>query len=143
MGPCCFQPQPVTQHVLQKWLECRRTLLLRPPHREENMWFVYDGQTMTRSSLEQQRQLFEPQTCFARFDGPRLPTALYLLHLHAAGLHTVSCGTLAHLVCCCCAVPVPVLVLFIGTLSPAVVTWGCHNDNEALPKGVWYTPYPG
>ena len=37
-------------------------------------------------------------------------TALYLLHFHAAGLHTVSCGTLAHLVCCCCccAVPVPV-----------------------------------
>ena len=42
-------------------------------------------------------------------------TALYLLHLHAAGLHTVSCGTLAHLVrYCCCAVPVPVLVLLIA-----------------------------
>ena len=41
-------------------------------------------------------------------------TALRLLHLHAAGLHTVSCGTLAHLVCCCCAVPVWVLVLLIA-----------------------------
>ena len=52
-------------------------------------------------------------------------TALYLFHLHAAGLHTVSSGTLAHLVCCCCcAVPVPVLVLLIGTLSPAVIPWG-------------------
>ena len=35
------------------------------------------------------------------------------LHLHAGGLHTVSCGTLAHLVCCCCCA-VPVLVLFIA-----------------------------
>ena len=42
-------------------------------------------------------------------------TALYLLHLHAAGFHTVSCGTFAHPVCCCCcAVPVPVLVLLIA-----------------------------
>ena len=40
--------------------------------------------------------------------------ATALLHLNAAGLHTVSCDTFAHLVCCCCcAVPVPALVLLI------------------------------
>ena len=66
-------------------------------------------------------------------------TALYLRHLHAAGLRTVSCSTLARLVCCllllCCT---STGTRFVGhsTLSPAVITWGCRNDYEALPQGV-------
>ena len=41
--------------------------------------------------------------------------ALYLLHLRAARLHKVRCGTLVHLLCCwCCAVVVPVPVLKIA-----------------------------
>ena len=109
------------------------------------MWFVHDGRKKTRSSREPQ-QSSEPQICFARVAmAHACTTVLYLLHLHAASLDTVSCGTLAYLACyCCCAVAVPVLILLnTGTLSPAVITWGCHNDNEALPQGVWYTPYPG
>ena len=104
------------------------------------MWFVHDDpknyaiEPGTAAAAVSTADMFRP------LRGTTLATALYLLHPHAAGLHTVSCGALAHLVCCCyCAVPVPVqaLVLFIGTLSPAVVTWGCYNDNEALPQGVW------
>ena len=90
------------------------------------MWFVQDGKKKTRSSLEP-HQSSESQTWFARCDGPRLH---YGSVAHPAGFRTVS-GTLARLACCCCAVPV--LVLFDrSTLSPAVMTCGCHEDYEAL-----------
>ena len=61
------------------------------------------------------RQSSEPQTCFARCDGPRVHYGSVPPPPPCFGLHTVRCGTLAHLVCCCCcAVPVPVLVLLIA-----------------------------
>ena len=98
----------------------------------------------TRSSLEPQLSS-EPQTCFARRDGPRLhygsvpPPPPCCWSPYRKLWYSRKLGVL--LLLCCYGTGTR--CVDHGTLSPAVITLGCHNDNEALPQGVWYTPYPG
>ena len=113
--------------------------------REAQMWFVHDGKkrrdrAWNRSSRLRRRHVLPVAMSHA------CTTALYLVHLPPCCWSPYDklwySRTPCVLLLLCCS-GTSTRFFGRGTLSPAVKTSRCHTGDEALPQGVWYTPYPG